>query len=183
MAKPTSPPLCHCCPLSDTLKCTIKDGGGTHGAAVSRCSCPVQGGGGGGEAKAERAARAAAAMAVVCDERGDCALALAAEIKEALPAGGAGAAALYETIVTALAPCGGLPKAGGFALVSAARSGRVAAVRALLGGNGKAPLARPTAAALSELGCQLPFSQLEAAEVLAIVSIATVSVEPGKCSQ
>ena len=142
------------------------------------------GGGGGGEAKAnaERVARAAAAMAVVCDEHGDCALALAAEIKEALPAGGAGAAVLYETIVAALAPCGGLPKAGGFALVSAARSGRVAAVRALLGGNGKAPLARPTAAALSELGCQLPFSQLEAAEVLAIVSIATVSVEPSKCS-
>ena len=133
------------------------------------------GGGGGGEAKAERAARAAAAMAVVCDERGDCALALAAEIKEALPAGGAGAAALYETIVTALAPCGGLPKAGGFALVSAARSGRVAAVRALLGGNGKAPLTRPTAAALTGLGCLLPSSQLEAAEVhiLAIVSIVT----------
>ena len=123
------------------------------------------GGGGGGDAKAERAARAAAAMAVVSDERGECALALAAEIKEALADRGAGAAQLYETIMTALAPCGGLPKAGGFALVSAARSGRVAAVRALLGGSVKPPLARPSGAALSGLGCLLPFSQLEAAEV------------------
>ena len=104
-------------------------------------------------------------MAVVCDERGECALALAAEIKEALADRGAGAAQLYETIVSALAPCGGLPKAGGFALVSAARSGRVAAARALLGGRDKPPLARPSAAALSGLGCLLPFSQLEATEV------------------
>ena len=59
MAKPTSPPLCHCCPLSDTLKCTIKDGGGTHGAAVSRCSCPVQGGGGGGAHGAQPLQRSA----------------------------------------------------------------------------------------------------------------------------
>ena len=115
------------------------------------------------EAKAQKgakAAKAAAAMAVLCDHRGDCALALAAELSSAAISGVADPRELYELLLGALEPCGGLKAAGGFALVSAARSGRMAAAAALEA----APLVRPHASQLSQLGCLLPPSELNKSE-------------------
>lgn len=126
------------------------------------------------EAKAQKgakAAKAAAAMAVLCDHNGDCALALAAELAEPPPKAAGGGAPptntreLYELLLEALRPCGGLKAAGGFALVSAARFGRLPAATALLSDEHEAvPLFRPRASQLSQLGCLLPPSVLNVSE-------------------